>query len=247
MIKSTATEGSGRKKIFNNNNTAGHGKQLPKKSGSGSPRSARRKEGLSVIISGMPSAGKTTAAKAIAKKFKLKHVAGGDMLKLTAYERGYKPSGSEWWDTKQGMDFLAERKNNPDFDKEVDRRLAQCLHQGNVVITSYSMPWLYKRGLKLWFQASEKTRAKRLAGRDGISVQSAREIVRKRDYHNRRLYKRLYGIEFGKDLSPFNYVIDTEKMDAKNVASASCKLVSMYLGSRKSDDEEESKRTGKRT
>ena len=56
---------------------------------------------LAVIISGMPSVGKTTAADEIAKRFHLKHLAGGDMLKQIAFERGYRPSGSDWWDTPE--------------------------------------------------------------------------------------------------------------------------------------------------
>jgi CMP/dCMP kinase len=183
---------------------------------------------ISVIISGMPSVGKTTAAESIAKKFRLRLVAGGDMLKLMAYERGYKPSGPEWWDTKEGMTFLAERERNPDFDREVDRRLSAYLKKGGVVITSYSMPWLYSKALKLWFHAPQKTRAKRLAGRDKITLKKALPIIKKRDSENKKLYKQLYDLDFGDDLTPFNFVIDTEKMSAIEVANASCKLVSEY-------------------
>ncbi|MCL4517882.1 MAG: ATP-binding protein [Thaumarchaeota archaeon] len=100
----------------------------------------KKRKTLSVIISGMPSVGKTTAAEAIAKKFGLHHLAGGDMLKQIAVERGYKPSGSDWWDSEQGMSFLSERNKNADFDKEVDRRLIENLEKGKVVITSYPVP-----------------------------------------------------------------------------------------------------------
>lgn len=183
---------------------------------------------ISIVISGMPSVGKTTAAETIAKKFGLKHVAGGDMLKLMAYERGYKPSGSEWWDTKEGMKFLSERKRNPDFDKEVDRRLAEHMRKGRVVITSYSIPWIYKKGLKLWFHAPQKIRALRLAGRDMISAKKALAIIRKRDSENKLLYRKLYKIRFGEDLSPFNFIIDTQNVGAEEVARIACKLVSEY-------------------
>src|SRR5271169_2956336 len=117
---------------------------------------------VSVIISGMPSVGKTTAANAIAKKYHLSHVAGGDMLKQIAIDRGYRLSGPEWWDTPEGMKFLSERKKDLEFDKEVDRKLAVHIREGDVVMTSYSMPWLAKNdGLKLWFHATQRTRASR--------------------------------------------------------------------------------------
>ncbi|MCL5066765.1 MAG: AAA family ATPase [Thaumarchaeota archaeon] len=190
---------------------------------------------ISVVISGMPSVGKTTAAEAVAKKFHLLHLAGGDMLKQMALEMGYRPSGSDWWDSPQGMAFLAARKKTADFDKEVDRRLIENVRSGGVVITSYPVPWITKFGLKIWFAASPKTRAKRLAGRDSIAVEKALKIIRKRDSKNRLLYKKIYGIRFGDDLTPFNYIVDTERMDAAAVAKVTCKLVSEYRRGRKNN------------
>lgn len=187
-----------------------------------------RKNKLSVLISGMPSVGKTTAAGAIAKKFGLKIVAGGDMLKEMASERGYNVSGTDWWETRAGMKFLNDRKSNHDYDKEVDRRLANYLKKGGVVVTSYPMPWISKYGLKFWFHASRNTRAARLAGRDNITIRKASALLKKRDTENKRLYKKLYGIDFGDDLSPFNFVIDTEGLTARQVASMTCMLVSLY-------------------
>lgn len=188
----------------------------------------KKRSKISVIISGMPSVGKTTAAETVAKKFHLAHYAGGDMLKEMAIERGYKPKGSDWWDTIEGMNFLSERSRNPDFDREVDRRLIAHLKKGGVVVTSYPIPWITKNCLKIWFQASQKTRAKRLAGRDAISVSKALSIVRSRDSKNRSLFAKIYQIKFGIDLTPFNYVIDTEKMTAAEVADSTCRLVEEY-------------------
>lgn len=186
------------------------------------------KKRLSVLISGMPSVGKTTAAGAVAKKFGLKIVAGGDMLKEMASERGYHVTGADWWETREGMKFLSERKRNHNFDKEVDRRLAQHLKNGCVVVTSYPMPWLSKDGIKFWFHANRKTRAARLAGRDKITNKKAVTLLEKRDAENKRLYKRLYGIDFGDDLSPFHFIINTEGLTAKQVASMTSELVSLY-------------------
>lgn len=183
---------------------------------------------ISVIISGMPSVGKTTAAEIIAEKFRLVHLAGGDMLKEIAIERGYEPSKSDWWDTAEGMRFLSERSLNPRFDSEVDRRLIEKIKRGGVVVTSYPIPWICGEGLKLWFNATQKTRAKRLAGRDSISLPHALKIIRLRDNQNKKLYRKLYGIEFGRDMSVFNFEIDTENISATGVAKLSVELVRNY-------------------
>jgi cytidylate kinase len=187
---------------------------------------------ISVVISGMPSVGKTTAARALAERFRLKLIAGGDMLKQMAVERGYSPSGADWWDGRDGMEFLSERERNPEFDKEVDRRLAACLKKGGFVVTSYPIPWLSCDGIKLWFHAPPRIRARRLAGRDGISIATALDIIKRRDSENRKLYYKLYKIRFGEDLTPFHFIVDTEKLSAEEVASVTCKLVSEYRRNR---------------
>ena len=153
------------------------------------------------------------------------------MLREMARSRGFHPSGPDWWDNKDGMKFLSERKSNPRFDQEVDDRLIQYIKNGGVVITSYTVPWLYKGGLKLWFSASQKTRAKRLAGRDKVGIQKAIKVIKSRDARNTRLYKKIYNIAFGKDLSVFNYIIDTEDMKAEEVAVAAAALVKEHLDS----------------
>jgi cytidylate kinase len=196
-----------------------------------SKKIARKKKKISIIISGMPSVGKTTAAERIAKRFRLRHIAGGDMLREMAIQRGYDPKGPDWWDSTEGMKFLSERNKNPKFDKEVDRRLIEHVRKGGVVITSYTVPWLCDRGLKIWFSASQKARAKRLAGRDKIPFASALKIVRQRDNRNKKLYSELYDIKFGKDLSVFNYIIDTENKTASEVTEASMRLVEQYENS----------------
>ena len=164
----------------------------------------------SIIISGPPAVGKTTVAKAVAKRFGLRMYGGGDALKELAASRGYTPTGSEWWDTPEGLRFLAERAANPEYDRKVDQMLIEALKQGSVVVTSYTLPWLTDYGIKIWLKASVESRAKRMANRDRISYDAALSIVKKRDEENRSLYFKIYGIEFGQDLSVFDLVLNTD-------------------------------------
>lgn len=171
-----------------------------------------------IIISGMPAVGKTTVSKMVAKELSIPVVGGGDVLKEMAVEEGYRPGGEDWWDTDEGMKFLRERKRSSEFDKEVDSRLLQKAHRGDVVITSYPLPWLSRDGIKVWLSGSVMSRANRMARRDRIAESRCRKILSVRDVENYRLYRKLYQIEFGKDLNPFDLVVDTDSIGEAKVA-----------------------------
>jgi CMP/dCMP kinase len=178
-----------------------------------------------IIISGMPAVGKTTVSRKVAEALGAPMVGGGDVLKEMAVEEGYTPGGEDWWDKGEGMKFLQERKRSSDFDKEVDARLLQKAKQGDVVITSYPVPWLSKEGLKVWLSGSVKSRATRMSKRDGIPLSKCREVLSVRDTENFKLYKKIYGIEFGKDLKPFDLVVETDNIDEERVAEMVIRFV----------------------
>ena len=170
-----------------------------------------------IIISGPPAVGKTTIAKGIAEEFGLTHLSGGDILKELAEEEGFKTGGDDWWDTQEGMNFLNQRQENSEFDKKVDDKLKKHFLDGNVVITSYTLPWLVEGGVKIWLEGSKENSAQRMTARDNLSKDSALEIVQKRYQENKKIYKALYGFEFGEDLSLLDKVIETDGLDASQV------------------------------
>lgn len=171
-----------------------------------------------IILSGMPAVGKTTVAQLTGKALGLKVVGGGDVLKEMAVEQGYKPGGEDWWDTKEGMKFLGERGRSSGFDRKVDDRLLEKAKKGSIVITSYPLPWLTKSGLKVWLSGSVESRARRMAKRDHVDERKCRGILSVRDSKNYKLYKKIYKIEFGRDLSPFDLIVDTDTIDEGRVA-----------------------------
>ena len=171
----------------------------------------------SIIISGPPAIGKTTVAKGLAEEFDLVHLSGGDILKELAKDKGFDTKGNDWWDTQEGMNFLIERQENSEFDKNVDDKLKKLFSKGDVVITSYTLPWLVDGGVKIWLSGSKKNSVQRMTIRDNLSETDALGIVQKRYNENKIIYKTLYGFEFGEDLSVFNKIIETDDLDAKQV------------------------------
>ena len=171
----------------------------------------------SIVISGPPAVGKTTIARGIAEEFDLKFLAGGDLLKEMANELGFDTKGDDWWDTEEGMSFLSERKKNPEFDKNLDEKLKEIFLKDNVVITSYTIPWIVDYGIKIWLDGSLENSAKRMRARDNVSVEESSQIAKKRYDENKIIYKTLYGFEFGEDLSVFDKTIETDNLDAGQV------------------------------
>jgi CMP/dCMP kinase len=165
---------------------------------------------ISVVISGSAAVGKTTLARALAKEFGFKLYNGGDILKETARQQGYAISGNDWWDSIKATEFMKERKKNPVFDRQVDEKLINIANKGNVIITSHTLPWLASEPITFWLSASEQKRSERMSNRDKISKAEALRIVRMRDRENKKIYKKIYGSEFGESLEVFDFMINTE-------------------------------------
>lgn len=181
-----------------------------------------------IIVSGLPAVGKSTIAKILAQRFGINYYCGGEVLKEMAFEQGFSSQNKNWWDTTEGIKFMQARMTNSEFDQSVDRRLADIAKKGNAIISSYPLPWLLNEGIKIWLKASQETRAKRMAGRDGISFSDALEIVKKRDVGNRQLYHRLYNINFGVDLSVFDFVIGTDHLSKESVTEVMSAIVKQF-------------------
>ncbi len=190
------------------------------------------KKKISVVISGWPAVGKTTIAENIAKEFDLKLWNGGDILKMMAFERGYSSSlNHDWWDTEEAIAFMKERNNDPNFDREVDNRLIGLVNGGNVVVTSYTLPWISDATVNFWLQGSVDNRAKRLAMRDKISVPEAKRIVLRRDNENRLIYKRIYDFSFGENLDVFDFALNTDLLSLDCLVDLSRRIVRNILSS----------------
>ena len=182
----------------------------------------------SIVISGWPAVGKTTIAAEIAKEFDFKVYNGGDILKLLAGDRGYSISGNDWWDTEQAKKFMAERKANLYFDKQVDQKLVEIVRLGKAVITDYTLPWLVHDAIKFWLKGSQDNRAKRMAKRDNLSLLQAKKIIKMRDDENKNIYRKLYGFNFGKDLNVFDFSLNTDLVDLDSLVEIS-KIIIRHL------------------
>ena len=183
----------------------------------------------SIVISGPPAVGKTTVAKGLAEEFRLQYISGGDVLKDMARDQGFDSEGDDWWDTEEGMTFLNQRELNSEFDKKLDRKLSTLFDQGGMVITSYTLPWLIKDGIRIWLDGSHESSSHRMQSRDNMSSEDAYKITRERFDKNKALYKKLYNFNFGYDESVFDFIINTDNLSAQQVIDVTKEAVRKLL------------------
>lgn len=172
---------------------------------------------LIICICGMTGSGKSTLAKRLAEKYGLEYYSGGDALKALALEKNHKPVERGWWESEEGLLFLEKREKNLEFDKAVDKELLEIAKQGNVILDSWTMPWLLKGGFKIWLEASPRKRAERVAKRDNITVKEALKALRKKEEKTKSVYRKLYGFKLGEDFTPFHLILDTDNLSAEEV------------------------------
>lgn len=185
--------------------------------GSQDKKTGDEAKGLVICISGMAGTGKSTLARKLAEKYGLRYYSGGDALRVLAAEQGYESMSNGWWESPDGLKFLEQRKGDPGFDKAVDDKLLEYAAEGNVLLDSWTMPWLVKGGFKIWLSASEEKQAERISGRDHMTVGESLKALREKEARTKAIYKKLYGFSLGEDFSPFDLILDTDNLTAAEV------------------------------
>jgi CMP/dCMP kinase len=175
------------------------------------------KKKIVICISGMTGSGKSSVAKRLAEKYKFSYFSGGDALRILAQEEGYDSDVRGWWESSEGLNFLKQRLSDPVFDKKIDEKLLELAVEGNIVLDSWTIPWLLKEGFKVWLDASSQVRAKRVVTRDNICFKEALKALTEKDERTRQIYKSLYGFDLGHDFTPFNLVLSTDELDPDDV------------------------------
>ena len=175
------------------------------------------KKNVVICVSGMTGSGKSTVARKLAEKYNLNYFSGGNAMRALAQEEGYDSEVRGWWESPEGLKFLERRLNDPAFDKKIDEKLIELASEGNVVLDSWTVPWLIKDGFKIWLEASPQVRATRVVTRDAISLEEAMKALTEKDARTRQIYKQLYGFDLGNDLAPFNLVLATDELEPDDV------------------------------
>lgn len=170
-----------------------------------------------VIICGLAGSGKSTAAAAIAKRFRLKHVSAGDQFRAVAKER-----------KMSLIDLGRYAAKHPEFDRELDRRMMAAAEKGGVVIDGRASAYLARKmglkALKVFLTVDPKESARRVAARDGISAAKALKMSAQREREIRARLRTLYGLDTS-STAYYDAVIQTDRYTPKDVSDLIASLV----------------------
>ncbi len=176
-----------------------------------------------VIISGLSGSGKSNLVEFISEKMNLKCIHTSSVLKELMQEKeidlknnfGKKNTG--WWESDKAKEAFDKRLKEKKFDELLDKKLLELIEEGNVVMDSWTMGYLSKKGFKIWLSASAETRAKRIAKRNNQDFEKVLEAIKLKEEKTKEIYRKLYGFELGEKLDKFNLVIKTEKIPEEEV------------------------------
>ena len=155
---------------------------------------------LVITISGKSGCGNSTVSRLVAERLGLRLI--NFTLRDLARERGL--SFEQLWE-------LAEYDQSVDHD--LDHRLVELAAEGGCVVGTRLAIWLLdEQDLSVYLEASQQTRAARIASREAISYRAALAATGKRDRRDRRRYLRLYDIDID-DAAQADCVVDTEDLD----------------------------------
>lgn len=175
---------------------------------------------MRITISGKAGAGKSTVAKLLSEKLKLKHYSIGDLMRVMAQEKRI---------TLLEFNKLAEKNKSIDF--ELDNKLKELgKAKDNFIVdgrlTAYFIPYAE---VKVFLDADDKVRAKRILKDkrhkgEGKGIKEITSVIKKREDSEKKRYKKYYGVNYlNKKL--YNYVIDTTNLSVNDVVEKIMKFI----------------------
>ena len=163
-----------------------------------------------VFIAGLSASGKTTHCYLLAGSFGLTYISGSQ---IHLGINGMNPiQERKFWITQKAKELLTEVQ----FEK-VDQELCQIENNfKGIIFDSWIMPWRKStEGLCIYLESNLESRVMKGAvsrRENAFNIdESYIEKIKNKDDAAIKLYKKLYGIDIIRDLSPFDLVIDTTK------------------------------------
>jgi cytidylate kinase len=176
---------------------------------------------LIITISGPPGSGKSHCASQLASIYKIPHYSIGRIFRDMAQERNM---------TIEEFSKLAEKDYT--IDIELDKRTIELAKSGGCIIEGRLVSFFlrsFTNLLSFYLTAPFEERVKRIALREGISIEEAEKKTRIREESEKMRYKAIYNIDVN-DLSVYDFVINTAKWSKEKIVLLLKQIIDLYLG-----------------
>ena len=158
-----------------------------------------------IVISGLTSAGKTTHARVLARRFNLRYVSASELLLV---EAGYEPREllQDFWITDESQTLRR-------LGSIEDRLLALERDDVPTIFDSFFFAWIHERpSLKLWLESDVRSRTyKAIVSHIQLPTFNSDELadrIAAKDADAARRLHELTGADLFADRSPFQEVVD---------------------------------------
>lgn len=172
-----------------------------------------------IAVSGLSGVGKTTIAKGIAKRFKLRYFSAGELFRREARRRGL---GLE--------EFLGklkeiEKREGIDFDEYFDKRTLELIYRGKVVVEGRLAGVLAGETAinRIWVHCPSGFVAQRVAERERVTTQDAENDLKQRNRRDVSRYWKKYKTDFSAE-KYYNVFLDNTQPVDESVNEACYKI-----------------------
>lgn len=119
---------------------------------------------------------------------------------------------------------------DPAIDRAIDERTKAEAKEGGVVIDAQLGAWMVRElaDVKVLIVAPDDVRFRRIAERDGISVQEAKKRTLAREFIQKDRYQRYYGIDVS-DVNIYDLKIETGRYSVEKAKSVVIESVRRFL------------------
>lgn len=162
---------------------------------------------VKISLFGNPGTGTSSVGKLFSQRNNLEFVSSGDMFRQLAESLGY-----------ELYEFSKLCQENPEYDKQLDIKINKFGQENDNFIIDSRLAWHFiPDSVKIKLICNFDTRIKRISGRDGVSIDFAREKTIFRENSEKLRYKNYYGIDDFTDDNYFDLIINTTNLPIKKV------------------------------
>lgn len=165
-----------------------------------------------ISISGTPGSGKTTLAKFLARKLRLRLYLVGELVRKIAEKKGLSI-----------VELDKKAVSDTSIDREIDKIHSKLKGKDSFVIDSRVAFKFFPSSLKIFLYCSPEIAARRIFGdkreTEKLPFQKMLQEIRQRNRIDALRYKKYYHVSID-DAKNYDIVVDTSRMDIKEMCSA---------------------------